>query len=42
VREEIGDSGGVAWSYAGAHRLKGIKDKVELFRARRADASEVT
>jgi adenylate cyclase len=42
VREEIGDSGGVAWSYAGAHRLKGIKDKAELFRARRADASEAT
>jgi adenylate cyclase len=32
-----GDSERFAWSFAGARRLKGIKDDVKLFRVRRAD-----
>lgn len=36
TREAIGDER-FNWSFAGARRLKGIKDDVKLFRARRAD-----
>ena len=36
TREAIGDVDGVSWSFAGARRLKNIKDEVKLFRARRA------
>ena len=35
VREEVGEDAGIQWSFAGAKRLKGIKDEVKLFRARR-------
>ncbi|GAA2531173.1 adenylate/guanylate cyclase domain-containing protein [Mycolicibacterium diernhoferi] len=35
VRAEVGEDTGVEWSFAGAKRLKGIKDEVKLFRARR-------
>jgi adenylate cyclase len=35
TQEAIGDDGRFAWSFAGARRLKGIKDDVKLFRARR-------
>ncbi len=34
VRETIGDDAGIEWSFAGAKRLKGIKDEVKVFRAR--------
>jgi adenylate cyclase len=36
TREAIGDDERFTWSFAGARRLKGIKDEVKLFRARRA------
>lgn len=39
TREAIGDVDQVMWSFAGARRLKNIKDEVKLFRARRATAS---
>ncbi|MBJ7338018.1 adenylate/guanylate cyclase domain-containing protein [Mycolicibacterium sp.] len=38
TREAIGDLDRVSWSFAGARRLKNIKDEVKLFRVRRADA----
>jgi adenylate cyclase len=38
--EAIGDLDRVNWSFAGARRLKNIKDEVKLFRARRADPAE--
>ncbi len=38
VRDELGDDAGFSWSFAGARRLKGIKDEVKLFRARRGDS----
>jgi adenylate cyclase len=34
VRDAVGDESGIEWSFAGARRLKGIKDDVKLFRAR--------
>lgn len=37
TREAIGDDKRFAWSFAGARRLKGIKDDVKLYRARRVD-----
>jgi adenylate cyclase len=37
TREAIGDDDRFAWSFAGARSLKGIKDDVKLYRARRAD-----
>ena len=37
AREAIGDAEGFTWSFAGARRLKGIRDEVKLFRARRAE-----
>ena len=37
TRDAIGDDERFTWSFAGAKRLKGIKDEVKLFRARRAD-----
>jgi adenylate cyclase len=40
AREAIGDDERFTWSFAGARHLKGIKDDVKLFRARRADAEE--
>jgi adenylate cyclase len=36
------DDAGFAWSFAGARRLKGIKDAVPLFRARRAVEGEAS
>jgi adenylate cyclase len=36
AREQIGDDSRFRWSAAGAKRLKGIQNGVELFRARRA------
>lgn len=36
TRDAIGDDAQFAWSFAGARHLKGIKDEVKLFRARRA------
>jgi adenylate cyclase len=38
VHDELGDHAGFSWSFAGARRLKGIKDEVKLFRARRGDS----
>jgi adenylate cyclase len=35
AREALGDAEGFTWSFAGARRLKGIRDEVKLFRARR-------
>lgn len=35
AREAVGDAPGFDWSFAGARRLKGIRDEVKLFRARR-------
>jgi adenylate cyclase len=37
THDELGDGAGFSWSYAGARRLKGIKDEVKLFRARRGE-----
>ncbi len=37
TRDAIGDDVRFSWSFAGARRLKNIKDEVKLFRARRAD-----
>ena len=37
AREAIGDDERFTWSFAGSRRLKGIKDDVKLFRARRPD-----
>ncbi|TQK28332.1 adenylate/guanylate cyclase domain-containing protein [Arthrobacter sp. SLBN-53] len=34
VHDAIGEDAGIEWSFAGAKRLKGIKDEVKLFRAR--------
>ncbi|NIH98470.1 adenylate/guanylate cyclase domain-containing protein [Mycolicibacterium fluoranthenivorans] len=34
ARDAIGDDAGFEWSFAGARRLKGIKDDTKLFRAR--------
>jgi adenylate cyclase len=39
VWEAIGDNGGFQGSFAGARRLKGIKNEVRLFRIRRGDGS---
>ena len=36
TRDAIGDDERFTWSFAGARRLKGIKDDAKLFRARRA------
>ena len=36
AREAVGEVGGFTWSFAGARRLKGIRDEVKLFRVRRA------
>jgi adenylate cyclase len=38
AREAIGDPDDVAWSFAGARHLKGIKGEVKLFRARTSGA----
>jgi adenylate cyclase len=35
AHEAIGEAERFSWSFAGARRLKGIKDDVKLFRARR-------
>lgn len=35
AREAVGDAGPFAWSFAGSRHLKGIKDAVKLYRARR-------
>lgn len=35
AREAVGDAPDFEWSFAGARRLKGIRDEVKLFRARR-------
>lgn len=40
TREAIGEAGQFDWSFAGARRLKNIKDDVKLFRARRAGGTE--
>jgi adenylate cyclase len=37
VRDAVGDDAGVEWSFAGAKRLKNIKEDVKVFRARLAD-----
>ncbi len=40
TRDAIGETERFAWSFAGARRLKHIKDEVKLFRARRAEAAD--
>ena len=37
THEAIGELDAVSWSFAGARRLKNIKDEVKLFRARRSE-----
>mgnify|MGYP000066443646 CR=1 FL=1 len=37
AREAVGDAPGFDWSFAGSRRLKGIRDEVKMFRARRAE-----
>lgn len=37
VLEAVGDDAGFHWSFAGARRLKGIKNDVRLFRVRRGE-----
>jgi adenylate cyclase len=39
VSEAIGDDAGFSWSFAGARRLKGIKNDVKVFRARRGNGA---
>ena len=39
TRDAIGDEERFTWSFAGARKLKNIKDDVKLFRVRRADAT---
>ncbi len=38
AREAIADAAGIAWSFAGARRLRGVGDKLRLYRARREGA----
>jgi adenylate cyclase len=40
AREAIGEPDDVAWSFAGARHLKGIKGEVKLFRARAAGSQQ--
>jgi adenylate cyclase len=40
TRDAIGETERFAWSFAGARRLKNIKDEVKLFRARRAETAD--
>lgn len=40
ARDAVGDEQRFTWSFAGARRLKNIKDDVKLFRARRADPED--
>lgn len=35
TRDAVGDSAEFKWSSAGAHRLKGVRGKVKLFRVQR-------
>jgi len=37
AREQIGDDKRFSWSYAGARRLRGIRDGVDLYRVRPGD-----
>jgi adenylate cyclase len=37
VRDAVGDDAGVEWSFAGAKKLKNIKEDVKVFRARTPD-----
>jgi len=41
AREAIADAVGIAWSFAGSRRLRGVADKVRLYRARRAEVTQV-
>jgi adenylate cyclase len=41
TREAIGDDERFGWSFAGARRLKGIRDDVKMFRARRVDSTNL-
>jgi adenylate cyclase len=40
TRDAIGETARFTWSFAGARRLKNIKDEVKLFRARRAETAD--
>jgi adenylate cyclase len=40
VTETVGDDAGFRWSFAGARRLKGIKNDVKLYRARRGEGTD--
>lgn len=40
TREAVGEVDQFTWSFAGARRLKNIKDEVKLFRVRRASGTE--
>jgi adenylate cyclase len=40
TRDAIGETERFAWSFAGARRLKNIKDEVKLFRARRTETAD--
>ena len=40
ARDAAGDAQGLAWSYVGAPRLKGVRGRTKLFQARRDDAKE--
>lgn len=40
ARDAAGDAQGLAWSYVGAPRLKGVRGSTKLFQARRDDAKE--
>ena len=42
ARNAVGDAEGFAWSFAGAHRLKGVTGDTKVFRARRAAAAAVS
>lgn len=41
ARDNVGEDGRFRWSDAGSRHLKGIRDNVQLFRARRAEADGV-
>ena len=40
ARQAIGDFAGITWAFAGARRLRGVRDEVRLFRAQRQHISE--
>ena len=40
ARQAVGDIARITWAFVGARQLRGVRDEVRLFRARRQDISE--